>query len=178
MKSGDLSARRRLLARQNYGRKEMSAYLGGLSLALSENLSSKDLLPLEETDRFYEHFVESYKLAVEGKVIAYQRKWPLKEKDILEQKLQCFSENIASNEVVLFPKGFDYCGALKTNLHMVLKCIFELLHFDKDSVSLLDQSKANGFMLDCYEDYIKEHDGITFEVVIWGDNWAGTIGRC
>lgn len=178
MKSKDISVRRQLLARKNYGRRQMPEFLGDLSLALSQKLEAEDLLSLEETDRLHDHYIESYKVATEGKVSAYRQTWLSSEKDALELKLCCFKDTVADSEVILFSRGFDYCGALKVNLQKALDHVFELLLIDKDSVLFLDRGKTNGFMLDVYEDYIERMSDEIYELVIWGNSWASAISSC
>ncbi len=178
MKNDAISARRQLLARKNYGRRQMREFLSNLSLALSQDLRPDNLLSLEETDGLHRHYTEYYELAIKGKVEAYRRIWPSGEKNILELKLICFKEKAEDDEVILFTRGFDYCGALKLKLHRVLDHIFELLLIDKDSVLLLGKDGTNAFMLEVYEDGIEGYSDEAYELVIWGDFWLNAINMC
>lgn len=176
MKPEDVSAKRQLLARKNYGRRQASEFLGNLSLAVSQKLDVRDLLPLEKTDDFYAHFTESFRLAMDGKIRAYRQSWASGEKDELELKLKCFRSKVADDEVILFSRGFDYSGALRLNLHTALDHVFELILVDHDSLSLLDSRKANGLLIDWIEDPDIGDD--EYELIIWGDDWLSAINKC
>lgn len=178
MRMKDISSRRQLLARKNYGRRQKLEFLTNLSFALSQKLVDDDLISLEETDYLHDSYVAAFRLSVEGQISAYQQTWLSREKDALELKLNCFKYNVTNNEVILFSRGYDYCGALKVNLYAALEHVFELLFIDEDSVSLLDEGKKNGFILDVHEDHSEEESNEIYELVIWGDDWVKAIRKC
>lgn len=176
METEDVSAKRQLLARKNYGRRQMSEFLSNLSLAVSQKLDVGNLLSLEKTDSLYAHFTESFGLVMDGKMPAYRQAWPLSEKDELELKVKCFRSKVADNEVILFSRGFDYSGALRVNLHTALDHFFELILIDRDSLSLLHAHKTDGLMIDTHEDLEIGDD--VYELIIWGDDWTNAINKC
>ena len=175
MKNRDLSTQRQLLARKNYGRREMSEFLSNLSMALSQELEAKDLLSLEETDSLYDHYKESFNLAMETNAATYRQLSG--EKVEMESKLSCFRTKVINSGAVLFSSAFDYCGALRVDLHTALEHVFELILIDGDSVRLLDKSKTSGLMVDSYENSEKPGEEI-YELVIWGKEWLSAIKDC
>jgi hypothetical protein len=176
MKTEDISAKRQLLARKNYGRRQMSGFLDRLSFALSQKLEAGDLLSLEETDSLYGRYTELLKAAIDGNGTAYLQTWPPEDKDALELKLNCFRDNVTDNKVILFSRGFDHCGALRAPLNKVLDHVFELLLVDGDSMRLLDENKTNGMCVDVYEDH--ELGDEIYELVVWGNDWVSAINKC
>jgi hypothetical protein len=176
MRPENVSAKRQMLARKNYGRRQASEFLSNLSLAVAQKLDVGNLVPLEKTDDLYAHFTESFRLAMEDKILAYRQSWPSSEKDELELKLKCFRSRAADDEVFLFSKGFDYSGALRLNLHTALDHVFELILVDRDCLSLLHGRKENGLLIDTNEDLEKGND--EYELIIWGDDWLSAINKC
>jgi hypothetical protein len=176
MKTEDVT-RRQLLARKNYGRRQMSEYLDNLSMALSCRVEPADLLTLEETDSFFRRYTQFFSLAADDKISAFRNVWSSEKRGELDLKLYCFKNKIADQKVILFSRGFDYSGALKVGLHQALERTLELIELDKDSVALMDTEMNNGLMLDTCEE-VEESDGQTYELVVWGDKWKPAIDEC
>jgi hypothetical protein len=167
-----------LLVRKNYGRKQIPEFLAKLSFALSAEVPSACLVSLDETDRVFEECKQSYTLAAEGKIPAFKQVWLSREKSLLEVKLRCFDERVEDCQVYLFPKGFEYCGAVRLSLKLALGKIFELLTADGDSVQLATESNSSGLMLDTYEEYLDTGCEDVYELVVWGQDWLTAAREC
>ena len=167
-----MSSRLNLLARENKGRQLAEEWV-----SLLQNMTGAEQVPrisLLERDLLIEQHKIHYKGAVEGGGNTFRRFAMGSEKAKIAAFLRCFGATVRDKVVLYTPKPSEYCGAFLVPLGPVLQRFEELLALDGDVLEIASQDQTNGLVLDWNPGDPLE----TFELVVWGKEWAGSAGVC
>jgi hypothetical protein len=163
-----------MMIRLNEGRLRAPAFLSKLSLAIGQNLSTKDLLPLEETDSLSKVLTTGYRRTKHHDVPGYSKFFSPQQAAHFFRLVDCLAQKI-SGRVFLLTMETEYCGAVELEASVVFSHAHSLLRLDAGtSVNALSSDRSQAVMLDS-----NLGDPVApYEVVVWGEHWPLLVMEC
>lgn len=160
-----------LLVRTNEGRREHPYYVTELSHILKHPVNDIDLLDLDTTDRLFSQYTDRSR--EETPESSLKKIWPHHPSSNWIRVCFCLSEQLGSEEVVLFAGPYTTCGAVKTKAEYPLANAASVLTFDRDTVRIQSLNSESGLYLDLYE----ENAAWWIELKVWGE-WRMGAKNC
>lgn len=163
-----------LLAQKNRGKLEIPGFVANLSGILGEEISESNLLSLEDTEMVLDSFRSGYQSAIRMDDVSYRRFFRSDESEQVFRFAECLSRRLPCESVSFVTKLSKNCGAVKTQLTVVLTRAAPLIQFDGDSLAVLSENQKQGILIDYNSDDPEE----MYEVVVWGDKWTAEAYIC
>ena len=157
--------------RQNRRRQLLPHVRESLSKALGLPVAESDFLALPDTDVAANEFKTAYQAARGEALPSIHAIFPERDRWQIQEILKPLRR--LDVEAILFAKGFEHCGALRTRLWLICMGLFELLETD-ESVAVLAADRSQGFLLDRFEAGSGDPppaDEWRLELYLWGSEW-------
>jgi hypothetical protein len=160
-----------ILSRRSRGKVLQPSFLAGLSDALGVPVSPEQLFDLAETDTVRRVLSEGYRVVLENRQPSFRKFFSKAQESNLLYLVDCLSNRIGTNKVVLHIKESELCGAIASKASTVLERSKEIIRLDGDSLNILSTDYQNGLILNFNPDELDEH----YELAVWGDRWPLAI---
>jgi len=162
-------SRIRFLARTNHVLRESPAFLSGLSDVLGREVGVESLLPIDQSDYVRALFWEGYGQALEAPEKCFRMIQTEAGLEELATNIERFQGASKDEAVILFPTSLE--SGLCLALREILRSIWRVLQFDRNTVALSSSDGICGLLLD----WDVAHPNDAFELTIWGSRWVEAI---
>jgi hypothetical protein len=160
-----------LAIRRNRGKRLAGGLVADVTAVLGRQITTSDLLDLEESDRLSAELVRQFDARTAGALPCYHVQADRQDSGLLFATLVSLGAAIPDEPVAVFGKHSRDIGALRLGAREVFSHALELVRLDGDDLRALNFSGGGdrGFLLD-YSDHAPH-----FELWLWGEDWIRQI---
>jgi len=144
----DNKSRLQLSLRRNTGKKLLPKMIEEVSAALSQDASQLRLVDLETTDKTWSAFTSSWKEHKTKDGNGFVKTWVIEDFQEAKSYVDQLQAQVPDTVVFLFrPFLSEYCGAVETLSHQILRHAFDLVKLDDDDVYASSPDGRSGIVI-------------------------------
>jgi hypothetical protein len=130
-------------------------------------------LSISQSDDIWTRLVTLWKPGFEGKGRCFFRTWSIGEADTLFRWLSSFGQHVGHEELLLFNRYSEDCGAHRLSAQLIFTHVPSLLALDGNDVYVSTYDASKSLIVSLLEDDYAASGklGTWLELWAWGDEW-------